>query len=149
MTDWKAEACAHCGLVWRHSNTRRGPLPVALHLAVDEVGKAVQTHAIGHGLWVFICPPDERRGKADGEAMHVRLMGIGLQPSLGRERELHHIRGAPRMTGIDDFLLCTTRGGKEVASSTDEVIILGAKPGGGKGQSDDIHIGASITASAT
>src|SRR6266566_1886975 len=109
-------------------------LTLSLQLAVDEVGKAVQTHAIGHGLWVLVCSPDERWGKADGEAMHVRLMRIGLQPSLGRDRELHHIRGAPRVTGIDDFLLCSTRFGKAAARSTDELIRLVAKPGGGERQ---------------
>src|SRR5262249_48605411 len=42
----------------------------------------------------------------------------------------------------DDLLLCTPRCGKEVTASTGEVLILGAKPGGGEGQGDDIHIGA-------
>ncbi len=55
------------------------PLTLSLQLAVDEVGKAVQTHAIGHGLWVLVCPPDAPRN-ASTERVRSPWYVLGVQP---------------------------------------------------------------------
>jgi hypothetical protein len=90
---------------------------------------------------VLVCPPDERWGKADDEAMYTRLMRVGLQPSLGRHREFHHIWGVHRAVAVNDLLPGRTRFGKDTAGSTGKSVNLVAKHGSCKGQGDDIHIG--------